>query len=124
MPVNPIGLEPETLETLSGPHTDAQTPDGVGETFLDDHGAIASGAAGTDQPGSGGFAKLLVEAVGRVNQMQAEADHQADLVATGAAENAHRAVIAIEKANLALELTVKVTEKALGAYKQISQMQL
>jgi flagellar hook-basal body complex protein FliE len=122
MPVNPIGLKPETLEALGGQYTDVAFPQA---------GDVAA-SAGIETPGhtegslsqSTGFAKLLADAINDVNQVQAGADRQAQLLATGEAENPHDAVIAIEKADLALELTVKVTEKALGAYKQISQMQL
>ena len=53
-----------------------------------------------------------------------EADRQAELLATGRAENPHDAVLALEKADLALQLTIKITEKAIGAYRQLSQMQV
>jgi len=70
------------------------------------------------------FGHLLSRALNEVNSLQVEADRQAELVATGEAENPHDAVIAMEKADLALQLTIKITEKALAAYQQISQMQI
>jgi flagellar hook-basal body complex protein FliE len=120
MPINSIGLSSDALESSASKQADLPNLEGIG----DSSGVISSPESGTDQPKSSGFAKLLVEAAGDVNQMQVEADEQAQLLATGAAENPHEAVIAVEKADLALELTAKVTEKALGAYRRVSQMQL
>ena len=76
------------------------------------------------ESGGSGFGKLLHGALEDVNTLQVEANRQAELLATGEAENPHDAVIAMEKADLALQLTIRVTEKALSAYQQVSQMQL
>ena len=74
--------------------------------------------------GAGTFGQVLGGALEQVNQLQLEADRQAELVATGQAQNPHDAVLAMERADLALQLTIRITEKALAAYQQISQMQI
>ncbi len=86
-----------------------------------------SGPATTEEvSGSGGrtFGSVLGGALEQVNRLQLEADRQAELVATGQAQNPHDAVLAMEKADLALQLTIRISEKALAAYQQISQIQI
>ena len=50
--------------------------------------------------------------------------HQAELVATGDAENLHDAVIAMAEADIALQVAMRVTQKAIAAYQEISRMQI
>jgi len=76
------------------------------------------------QPEGRSFGGLLAEALGKVNELQVAADQQAELVATGHAEHLHTAVMAMEKASLALQLTAQVTRRALEAYQEISRMQV
>jgi len=89
---------------------------------------VLPGPAATPAPpsatGERSFGQVLTSALQDVNRLQLEADHQAELVATGEAQNPHDAVIAMEKADLALQLTIKITEKAVAAYREISQMQV
>jgi flagellar hook-basal body complex protein FliE len=73
---------------------------------------------------SDSFADALSRALGQVNSLHVEADRQAELLAIGRAENPNDAVLALEKADLALQLTINITEKAIGAYRQLSQMQV
>ena len=72
----------------------------------------------------GGFGEALRQAVQRVNGLQVQADVQAERLATGEAENVHDAVIALEKASLALELTIQVAKKAIEAYQEIHRIQV
>ena len=76
------------------------------------------------ETGSNTFGDLLHGALRQVNELQVAADEQAELLATGEAQNPHDAVIAMEKADLALQLTIRITEKALSAYQQVSQIQI
>ena len=74
--------------------------------------------------GQRSFGDVLGGALNNINEIQTEANRQAELLATGQTESPHDAMIAMEKAHLALQLTANVVEKAVGAYKQISQMQI
>jgi flagellar hook-basal body complex protein FliE len=73
---------------------------------------------------SGGFGKLLLDALTRVNDLQLEADNAIQDVVLGKEEDLHRAIIALEKANLALGLTVQVRNKVIEAYQEIMRMQM
>ena len=58
-----------------------------------------------------------------MNQLQLEADAAAERVSTGQVEDLHTAVIAMQRASLALDLTVQVRNKAIEAYQEIMRMQ-
>ncbi len=74
--------------------------------------------------GAGDFASVLGRALQQVNEMQIEADKQARDIATGRCENIHEAILAIEKAQLALQLTVATINRAVEAYKEIHRLQI
>jgi len=70
------------------------------------------------------FGKVLGHELNRVNDALVEADHQAQRVATGDAENLHEAMVAMAEADIALQVTLRVTQKAIAAYQEISRMQI
>jgi flagellar hook-basal body complex protein FliE len=74
-------------------------------------------------PTKGGvsFAETLGQALGSVDKLQVEADDQAALVANGGG-NLHEMSLALEKADVALRLAVKVRNKLLDAYNEIMKM--
>jgi flagellar hook-basal body complex protein FliE len=82
----------------------------------------ADAATGAEAPQS--FGSVLGKEVQRVNDLLAEGDVQAQRVATGDAQNLHEAMVAMSEADLALQVTLRVTQKAIAAYQEISRMQL
>lgn len=70
------------------------------------------------------FSQVLGKELGRVNDLLGEADKQSQLVATGQADDLQQAMTAMSEADLALQVTMKVTQKAIAAYQEISRMQL
>lgn len=70
------------------------------------------------------FAEKLWQALEEVNNLQKEADAAILDVALGKEENLHRAIIALERANLALGLAVQVRNKVIEAYQEIMRMQV
>lgn len=70
------------------------------------------------------FAEVLKEALQQVNRLQAEAQAQAEALARGEVTDMHSVTLAIERAQLALELTIAVRNKLLEAYQEISRMQV
>ncbi len=77
-------------------------------------------AAGAPRP----FAEVLKEALQQVNRLQVEAQMQAEALARGEVTDLHSVALAIERAQLALELTIAVRNKLLEAYQEISRMQV
>lgn len=80
-------------------------------------------------PGAGGaannasFAKDLGHAIDAVDKLQLDADKEADRVAQGAG-NLHEVALALEKADVAMRLAVKVRNKVVDAYTEIMRMSI
>ena len=76
-----------------------------------------------EQPGVS-FKELVKDTIGEVNKMQKTADDLAVKLASGDVEDVHRAMIAMQKAKLALDLTIQVRNKVIEAYQEIMRMQV
>lgn len=92
-------------------------------TPLENPFASPKAATAQDKPIES-FASLLAQKLNEVDGLQKVSAEQAALVATGDAEYIHQAIIAQEKAYLALQLTVEVRNKLVEAYQEISRMQI
>ncbi len=78
----------------------------------------------TAAPGAAGgasFADALGKAVASVEEAQLGADRQAEQVALGSG-NLHESALALEKADIALRVAVKVRNKVVEAYQDIMRM--
>lgn len=56
--------------------------------------------------------------------MQAAADQAVWRLAAGQADNLHEVMIAVERASIALELTIAIRNKLVEAYQEIMRMQV
>lgn len=70
------------------------------------------------------FKELLASAVETVNDLQMNADRMTRKLATGEVKDIHSVMIAVEEANIALELTVQIRNKVVDAYQEIMRMQV
>ena len=70
------------------------------------------------------FQDLFNQAVNKVDNLQKDAEIKASDVAMGDAGSFHQAVVASEKAMLALQLTVQVQNKVVEAYNEVMRMQI
>jgi len=70
------------------------------------------------------FVAMLEEAVSAVDSLQQRADEAAKALATGQSQDVHSVMIALEQANLALQLTIQVRNKLVEAYQEIMRMQV
>jgi|GEM_PF-799963 len=76
-------------------------------------------------PDSGGFANQLMDVMNQVNDTQQTADSKQMDFMTGRRDVDYQdLMISMEKASVALQLTVSVRNKLLEAYQQISQTQI
>ena len=110
MPITPIGSQRLLFQTVRSAQAE-EAP------ALPQWGA---GAGGKES----GFASRLTQALEQVNELQVAANEQSAAVASGQTEALHDAVLAMNKADLALQLTIQITNRAVDAYKQVSQMQV
>ena len=73
---------------------------------------------------SGSFATLLQQSLDQVNGLQHDADAAARGFALGQAPSVHSTMIAMEKADIALRLTMKIRNKVVEAYQDVMRMQV
>lgn len=70
------------------------------------------------------FISYLNDALQEVDNLQKEAAESAQKLALGEEDYLHNTMIAYEKANLALQLTIEVRNKIVEAYQEIMRMQM
>ena len=80
-------------------------------------------SAGNDQEG-GDFAQMLMDVLREVNGSQQNAKTMQNALMTGQRVEYHDLMIAMEKASVAMQLTMSVRNKILEAYQEISRLQV
>lgn len=68
-----------------------------------------------------GFGQTLKSAIEKVDGMQVEADLEAQKLANGEG-NLHETMLALEKADVAMRVAMKVRNKILDAYNEVMRM--
>ena len=95
--------------------------EGVGG-FRSIEGLPAPGEAQPAAPAGGAsFADALGRAVGEVERLQVAGDQEAQKSALGAG-NLHETALALEKADVAMRVLIKVRNKVVDAYQEIMRM--
>lgn len=72
----------------------------------------------------GGFGELLQSSLDRFNQLQSDADRASEDLTVGSQTDIHSAMIAVEKAGIALELALQIRNKLLNAYETLMRQQI
>lgn len=84
-----------------------------------------SSTSATQRPtGTGSFSDVLNKAIEQVDQLQKQSDAATEALAAGQPIDLHTVMIATQQAELAVQLTVQVRNKAVEAYQEIMRMQL
>jgi flagellar hook-basal body complex protein FliE len=86
--------------------------------------SLANQATKPQAAGDGDFGKLLMDVIKEVNSSQNKASEMQDAFMTGQNVELHELMISMERAGLAMELTLQVRNKLLEAYQEISRMQV
>jgi flagellar hook-basal body complex protein FliE len=68
------------------------------------------------------FGDLLGKMVGKVNELQQNADSSIQALATGESKGLHEVMLAVEKAGVSFQMLTQVRNKALEAYQEIMRM--
>ncbi|HEY4183998.1 MAG TPA: flagellar hook-basal body complex protein FliE [Polyangia bacterium] len=100
----------ETIQSISQPISQ------IGEGS-----PTAKSVDGGKSVGPGSFAETLGGALQKVDQLQIDADGQAEKVALGGG-NLHEMTLALEKADISMRLAMKVRNKMIDAYQEIMRM--
>lgn len=68
------------------------------------------------------FGDLLKKNMTEISQLQAQADRNVETLATGGNIELHNVILSVEKADMALQLAAQIRNKLIGAYQEISRM--
>ena len=85
-------------------------------------GGLTDAPAAPERAGKG-FASALENAVGEVEALEGAADAQAAQLARGGG-NLHETALALEKADVAMRVMVKVRNKLVDAYNEVMRMSI
>ena len=88
-------------------------------------GGLGDSAPGGEAAGASSgnaFGKALTESLGKLDEMHASADKQAQDLAVGKTDDVAAVVSEIERASLAMQLAVQVRNKAVDAYHELFRM--
>jgi flagellar hook-basal body complex protein FliE len=95
---------------------------GISRVFPVNGGAGTGGTnAATSSAGPGNFFKELV---GKVNDLQSQADNKIRSMVTGESRELHEVMIAVEKASISFQFLTQVRNKAVEAYQEVMRMQV
>jgi len=85
---------------------------------------LSAGPAASEQPGQGGFLNVLREQLDQLVALQQEAAGMQQALATGQVDDLTQVVLAVQKADLALNFALQLRNKVIEAYQEISRMQI
>jgi flagellar hook-basal body complex protein FliE len=74
--------------------------------------------------GAAGFASMLSDAVGRMDQSNKTAQNSIDSFMSGENEEIHNVVMATQRTELQFELFLQVRNKVVQAYQEVMRMQM
>jgi len=84
----------------------------------------APGLGQVDRPASPGFREMLEGAVSQVERSRGEAARAVEQFLAGEGGELHTALLAVQKAELTLELFLEARNKILQGYQEIMRMQI
>lgn len=84
----------------------------------------APGLGSTARPTGPGFQEMLESAVSQVERSRGEAAHAVEQFLSGEGGELHTALLAVQKAELTLELFLEARNKILQGYQEIMRMQI
>jgi flagellar hook-basal body complex protein FliE len=101
MEITPLQMTPVQMSAQSH----------IGETKLD------------EQPVKS-FGEYMVDALKKANELELESERLNAALATGRIEDISQVVVASQKAEIALQLTLQLRNRATAAYQEIMRMQV
>jgi flagellar hook-basal body complex protein FliE len=81
------------------------------------------GASSLGSSSAGSFSATLQDAIADVDHLQSQAVGEVRGVLEGTGADVHKAVIAVEKADLSFQLMLQVRNKIIAAYQEVERLQ-
>lgn len=82
------------------------------------------GTASAGDAGGDSFKDMLVSSIKQVNTMQHDADKAVEALMTGEDVNPAEVLTAVQKADLAFQLTMQMRNKAMDVYREIKDIRI
>ena len=103
-----------------------QITPGIKNPALEGLAKVVDGVVGKTNPSTegGDFASKLMDVLKEVNEAEHNARAKQNDLMTGRKVDYHDLMITMEKASVALQLTMAVRNKVLEAYSELSRMQI
>ncbi len=92
---------------------------GISRPLPSENTGAAKSATSTE-----GFTRVIGDMIGKVNEMQNQADKAIEKLATGESRGLHEVMIAMEKSSISFQFLSQVRNKAVEAYQEIMRMQV
>ena len=70
------------------------------------------------------FGEYLADSLKKVNELELESERLNEALATGRIEDVSQVVVAAQKAEIALQLTLQLRNRATAAYQEVMRMQV
>ena len=87
-------------------------------------GALPTSPTAPSSPGTqGGFGDTLKNAISQVDQLSDSSHQQIAELVQGNRQDVHNVMIAVEKADIAFQLMMQVSNKIVNAYEEVSKLQ-
>jgi len=107
------------IPAISSMTTATQALQGLSGTGAETAASLTGSSGAQPTP----FSDLLTDAIGQVDQLEAQAHTAVAGLMTGSGVDVHQAMIATQKASMSFELALAVRNKAVQAYQQVIGMQ-
>ena len=105
--------------TAVGPEWNIALP----EVGANDGAAQVEGAGGATE-GPKGFGGMLADQVSNLSHLQADAASQSEALATGQAADASEVVMAVERAQLSMQLAANLRDKSVESFQEVFRTQV
>lgn len=70
------------------------------------------------------FADVLKDSIGKVNELQINAEAAMEKLSRGEVKDLHQVLVAVEEANLAFMTMMQIRNKLLDAYQELMRLQM
>ena len=97
---------------------------GLNELIRSAAASAPSTAPAGETAGGGDFAKTLMDSIGEVNRLQAEAADATQRLAAGSTTNVAEVMLAVQRADVAYSMLMEIKNKLMDAYAEIQQMRI
>lgn len=108
------------MPDVAGAGTSAPLDPGIDGTSLD--GVESTGGASGAK--SGGFGGMLANQIDNLQGLQTDAAAQSQALATGQAEDVSQVVMAVERAQLSMQLAANLRDKGVESFQEIFRTQV